>query len=79
VTPVIHRAIYFVEEGEQMWEGGPEAPHEGYITKGDNMKTNSFYDQQGQISYLSPVKEEWIIGVARYKIPYIGHIRLLLS
>ncbi|WP_462272378.1 signal peptidase I [Methanohalophilus sp.] len=79
VTPVIHRAMYFVEEGEQMWEGGSEAPHAGYVTKGDNAKTNSYYDQQGQISYLNPVKEEWIIGVARYKIPYIGHIRLLLS
>lgn len=79
VTPVIHRAMYFVEEGEPMWEEGPDAPHEGYITKGDNPKTNSYYDQEGQISYLTPVKEEWIIGVARYKIPYIGHIRLLLS
>jgi len=79
VTPIIHRAMYFVEEGEPMWEGGPAAPHAGYITKGDNTKTNSYYDQQGQISYLAPVKEEWIIGVARYKIPYIGHIRLLLS
>ncbi len=79
VTPVIHRAMYYVETGEPMWENGAIAPHSGYITKGDNERTNMYYDQQGQISYLQPVKEEWIIGVARFRIPYAGHIRLLLS
>ena len=78
VTPVIHRAMYFVEAGEPMWERGPIAPHDGYITKGDNKQTNMIYDQQGQISYLTPVKEEWIIGIARYRIPFIGKIRLML-
>lgn len=78
VTPVIHRAMHFVKAGEPMWEGGPLAPHDGYITKGDNKQTNMIYDQQGQISYLTPVKEEWIIGIARYRIPYIGKIRLML-
>jgi signal peptidase len=29
------------------------------------------------ISYLTPVKEEWVIGVARFKIPLVGYIRLL--
>ena len=29
------------------------------------------------ISYLTPVKEEWVIGVARVKIPMVGYIRLL--
>ncbi|MDG6244664.1 MAG: signal peptidase I [Methanolobus sp.] len=78
VTPIIHRAMYYVEEGEQMWEGGPAAPHPGYITKGDNEITNRYYDQQGQVSYLLPVKEEWVIGVARYRIPYIGYLRLMI-
>lgn len=78
VTPIIHRAMYFVEEGEPMWEGGPEAPHSGYITKGDNEVTNRYYDQQGQVSYLMPVKEEWVIGVAQFKIPYLGYLRLML-
>ena len=35
-----------------MWEGGPAAPHSGYITKGDNTVTNQHFDQEGQISYL---------------------------
>ena len=78
VTPIIHRAMYYVEKGEEMWEGGPKAPHSGYITKGDNVVTNKYFDQQGQVSYLLPVKEEWVIGVARYKIPYVGHLRLML-
>jgi signal peptidase len=29
------------------------------------------------ISFLTPVKEEWVIGVARAKIPLIGYVRLL--
>ena len=78
VTPIIHRAMYHVETGEEMWEGGPTAPHAGYITKGDNVVTNKYYDQQGQVSYMLPVKEEWVIGVARYRIPYLGYLRLML-
>ena len=34
-TPIMHRAISWVEKGEEMSDGKP-APHEGYITKGDN-------------------------------------------
>jgi signal peptidase len=79
ITPIIHRAMYRVEAGEPMWEDGPVAPYAGYITKGDNPVTNRHYDQEGQISYYVPVKDEWIIGVARYRIPYLGHIRLLFS
>lgn len=79
VTPIIHRAMYRVEAGEPMWENGPVAPYSGYITKGDNPITNRHYDQEGQISYYVPVKDEWIIGVARYRIPYLGHVRLLFS
>lgn len=79
ITPIIHRAMYRVEAGEPMWENGPIAPYSGYITKGDNTVTNSHYDQEGQISYYMPVKDEWIIGVAKYRVPYLGHIRLLFS
>ncbi len=78
VTPIIHRAMYYVETGEPMWSGGPPAPHAGYITKGDNSKTNPSFDQQGSISYLQPVKKEWIIGAARFiRIPILGCISLI--
>ena len=78
-TPIIHRAMYRVEAGEPMWEGGPPAPYSGYITKGDNVVTNQHFDQEGQISYLMPVKDDWVIGTAQYRIPYLGYIRLLFS
>ncbi|MBZ3936360.1 S26 family signal peptidase [Methanimicrococcus blatticola] len=74
---VIHRAMYYVEAGEEMWPGGPIAPHAGYITQGDNEQTNPILDQQTTISYQTPVKEEWIVGTSRFKIPFIGKIRLL--
>ena len=77
--PIIHRAMYYVEEGEPMWEDGPNAPHSGYITKGDNKNTNPVIDQKTSISYEQPVKMEWIVGVAQFKIPYIGKLRLIFS
>ncbi|HNX40332.1 MAG TPA: S26 family signal peptidase [Methanothrix sp.] len=120
-TPIIHRALRYVDEGEPMWEGGPLAPFSGYITKGDH---NAVIDQMaGQIfaaanlsyvqshrgeimdvgsgifldkntglliystengtfvgegiSYLTPVKKEWVIGKAWARIPLVGYIRLL--
>lgn len=78
-VPIIHRAMYYVEEGEPMWEGGPAAPHAGYITKGDNEVTNNQFDQQTSISANQPIKEEWIIGVSQFKIPFLEKIRLLFS
>lgn len=79
VTPIIHRAMFFVREGEPMWPGGPLAPFAGYITKGDNPRTNTAYDQQGSISPHLPVKPEWVIGVARFEpIPMLGCIPLAL-
>jgi len=77
-TPYVHRVMYYVEKGEPMWKDGPSAPHEGYITKGDNVVTNPKYDQQISISYQKPVKKEWIIGIVRFRIPYVGYIRLAL-
>lgn len=78
-VPIIHRAMYYVEEGQEMWPGGPAAPHAGYITKGDNAQTNVYLDQQTNISDRQPIKEEWIIGTSQFKIPYLGKIRLIFS
>ncbi|MEA1869441.1 MAG: S26 family signal peptidase [Euryarchaeota archaeon] len=73
-TPIIHRAMYYVEAGEPMWKGGPIAPHAGYVTKGDH---NTVIDQYGLCTV--PIREEWVIGVARYRIPYAGYVRLAFS
>ena len=74
VTPIIHRAMYYVEAGEPMWEGGPIAQHAGHITKGDH---NKVIDQYNLCTV--PIREEWVIGVARYRIPYAGYVRLAFS
>lgn len=67
--PIIHRIIYWIDGGEPM-PNGRSAPHSGYITKGDN---NPYYDQDTRIQ---PIKPEWVIGVARHRVPYIGYARL---
>nr|WP_229770576.1 MULTISPECIES: S26 family signal peptidase [unclassified Halorhabdus] len=60
-TPIIHRAMFWVEDGENWYDrADPDyrgnadnceelnycpAPHAGFITKGDNPVTNDLYDQ----------------------------------
>lgn len=87
-TPVIHRAAFYVEEGDN-WVGDADsdiiinscsevkncpAPNKGFITIGDD---NSFYDQSSDIS--RPVKEEWIHSRANNRVPYLGIIRNFLN
>lgn len=89
-APVIHRVHFRVEEGENWYERADKnhigeasncrqlkqcpAPHGGFITKGDD---NGNYDQVNGIS--SPVTAEWVLGVARLRIPLLGWIRLVVS
>jgi signal peptidase len=123
-TPIIHRALRYVNKGDPMWVGGPKASFDGYITKGDHNDVidqsagiilglaNTTYLAQEQkkgeivevgdgsifmdkatgliiykadnnsyvgegISYLTPVDKDWVIGVARVKIPLVGYVRLI--
>jgi len=72
VTPIIHRAMYWVDVGDRM-PNGEVAQHAGFITRGDS---NQDYDQP----HLSgPVKPEWIVGVAWERLPYIGYVRLVFD
>ncbi|UIO99801.1 S26 family signal peptidase [Halobaculum sp. CBA1158] len=87
--PIIHRARLHVEEGENWVDrADPDhlpadscdrvpacpAPYDGFITKGD---ANSQYDQ---VSGIAPVvRADWIHGVARVRIPYLGYVRLIFS
>ncbi|ELZ31194.1 hypothetical protein C474_10184 [Halogeometricum pallidum JCM 14848] len=88
-SPIIHRARFHVEEGENWYErANPDyiaaddceelsycpAPHAGFITKGD---ANARYDQASRIA--EPVRSEWIQGVARLRIPLLGYVRLELA
>jgi len=86
----IHRAMFYVEEGEDWFERANEsflhgatscselrncpAPNAGYITKGDN---NPYYDQA--IGLSRPIDGDWVSSVARADIPYVGWIRLIFS
>ncbi|QAU13272.1 S26 family signal peptidase [Halorubrum sp. BOL3-1] len=88
-SPIIHRAMFHVTEGENWYDRADEryhnavdceslancpAPHDGYVTLGDN---NGAYDQASGLS--PPVKAEWINGVARLRVPYLGYIRLIAT
>ena len=52
--------------------------HSGFITQGDNPKTNDRCDQAGGIC-SEPIKTEWITGKARFELPCIGTINLLFN
>ncbi|MDG5778860.1 S26 family signal peptidase [Haloarculaceae archaeon H-GB1-1] len=88
-TPIIHRAMFWVEEGENWYDeadqddiGGADscdelancpAPHAGFITKGD---ANPRYDQVGPSPFSGPVKPGWVVGTAEARVPYLGCVRL---
>ena len=90
-TPIIHRAHFHVERGENWVETKADedivgdltcddvtscpAPHDGFVTKGD---ANGNYDQIGRTSGADTtiVKPEWITGKAMFQIPWLGHLRL---
>jgi len=85
VHPIIHRAITLVEGNETIpisLESGTveyTAPHEGYITWGDNNPAPdqlSIYREIG--GQIQPVKKEWIVGKALFAIPVIGYLPLHL-
>jgi signal peptidase len=92
-TPIIHRARFWVDEGENWYDeadpdyiGGADdceslpncpAPTAGFITKGDNAVSNGRYDQVNGLS--APVKPDWIVGTAEARIPFLGYVKLCAS
>jgi len=91
-TPIIHRAMFWVEEGENWYDeadpsyvGGADdceelahcpAPHAGFITKGDN---NGVYDQAGAYANTGPVRPGWVVGTAELRVPWLGWVRLQMA
>jgi signal peptidase I len=75
-TPVIHRAMTWVNASEPLWDGSVEATESGFVTQGDN---NYLFDQSCGICPNSPVKPDWVLGVARMRIPYLGYVRSVLG
>jgi signal peptidase len=87
---IMHRPMFYVEEGENWVKRANKdylldaescshfdncpAPHDGYITKGDN---NNYYDQ-AQIGQ-EPIKPQWVNGVVEAKVPAIGWLRVIFA
>lgn len=86
-TPIIHRVHLWVDAGENWYDRADPAyrgasrncrelpncpaPHDGFVTKGDN---NRAYDQvDGQSTVVRP---EWIEGRALVRLPYLGRFRI---
>ncbi|MDK2877010.1 MAG: signal peptidase [Archaeoglobaceae archaeon] len=86
---IIHRAIAYVNASDNIpiLSGGKlsstdeKAEISGYITQGD---ANRIPDQLALIrtpngvEKIQPVQEDWIVGVAKLRIPLIGYLRLLI-
>ncbi|OIB55722.1 S26 family signal peptidase [Natrialba sp. SSL1] len=92
-TPVIHRAHFWVEEGENWVETTADAdalgdrtcaalhscpaPHDGFVTKGD---ANSLYDQVGgQYAETTVVKSDWVTSKSVVRLPWLGQVRVVLE
>jgi len=87
-TPIIHRAMVYVEEGENWYDradpaflGGADscdelagcpAPHDGFVTKGD---ANANYDQV-EPTQSTVVRPRWVVGTAELRVPEFGWVRL---
>ncbi|MDS0260223.1 S26 family signal peptidase [Haloarcula sp. S1CR25-12] len=87
-TPIIHRAMFYVESGENWYDrtdpdavGGAEscvelthcpAPHDGFVTRGD---ANGKYDQV-RPTESTVVRPRWVIGTAEARVPELGWLRL---
>ncbi|QYZ79347.1 signal peptidase I [Methanofollis formosanus] len=84
VNPIIHRALMWVEANQTVMlplQNGQTveytAPHEGYITMGDNNPAPdqlSVYREIG--GQIEPVKKEWVVGKALFAIPFLGYLPL---
>ncbi len=88
-TPIIHRARFWVEEGENWYQtkADPEYVSPNYRNceqlpacpaphAGFVTKgdNNDYYDQA--IGMSSPVRPTWVTGTAEFRIPWLGCIRL---
>ncbi|WP_276259431.1 S26 family signal peptidase [Haloglomus litoreum] len=89
VTPIIHRARFWVNESENWVANGKAQPeHLGTAESCGQLSqcpaphagfitkgdANGRYDQVSGLS--EPVKPAWVVGTAEFRIPWLGNIRL---
>jgi len=90
-TPIIHRVMFWVDEGDNWCEtanetggsaylGGLDADDEHCVAPNDGFITkgdnNNQFDQASPTQADRPVKPEWIVGTAELRIPRLGWFRL---
>ncbi|MFB6143324.1 MAG: S26 family signal peptidase [Halorientalis sp.] len=90
-TPIIHRAIFWVNESEN-WYGkaDPQYLPEGATSCADLAQcpapnrgfitrgdNNPLYDQTERLGAVErPVRPRWVIGTAEFRLPGLGRLRL---
>jgi signal peptidase len=91
-TPIIHRAMFWVEEGENWYEKADKQAIGRYDACGETpgealpncpaphdgfVTKGDANARYDQVDELSgPVKPEWIVGTAEVRVPLLGCIRL---
>ena len=92
-TPVIHRAGFWVEEGENWVDDGPADPALLNDNECDDLRScpathdgfitigdaNSGYDQAGSGANTDVVRPEWVEGKGMLRIPWLGYVRLTID
>jgi signal peptidase len=68
---VIHRAMSYSMGGGTIGSYNDTLKNEGFMTKGDN---NVLLDQDGdsEVSAFTPVKPEWVLGIAKHRMPTLS-------
>ncbi|MEF8776357.1 MAG: S26 family signal peptidase [Haloarculaceae archaeon] len=87
-TPIIHRAILWVEKGERWFDEADSDDVPGHVSSCAELQNcpaphagfitkgdnNGEYDQANGLS--APVRPEWVVGTAEIRLPGLGWIRL---
>ena len=92
-TPVIHRAGFWVEEGQNWIDDGPADPTLLNDNECEDLRScpathdgfitigdaNSGYDQAGSGANTDVVRPEWVEGKGMLRIPWLGYVRLTID
>ncbi|TYT62046.1 S24/S26 family peptidase [Natrialba swarupiae] len=89
-TPIIHRAHFWVEEGDDWVAMGESAYAPSSATDCERVSScpaahdgfitkgdnNNNYDQFSPDGVSDVVKPDWVVGKGAVRIPWLGHVRL---
>nr|WP_158058965.1 S26 family signal peptidase [Halorussus halophilus] len=93
-TPIIHRARFWVDEGDNWYEMADKEYIGSNVDSCEELANcpapnsgfitkgdaNQYYDQSNRMGPISdPVEPEWIRGTAEVRIPWLGWVRLQFS